>query len=117
MSRRTDRLESVLQGELSFLIARRLRDPRLGMASVSGVQMSSDLRHARVRVSVLGDDEEARLETIATLEHAAPALRHMLTERVELRVAPELHFELDRGAEHSLRIAELLEKDHADDDT
>lgn len=116
MSRRTDRLESVLREELSFVISRRLRDPRVGFASVSAVQLSRDLQHARVAVAVLGDDEETRLETIQVLTAAAPAIRRMLTERVELRLVPELRFELDRGAEHSLRIAQLLENDDAKPD-
>lgn len=116
MSRRTDRLESVLRNELSFLISRRLRDPRVALASVSDVQISRDLRHARVAVSVLGDDEDERLATMEALAAAAPAIRRMLADQIDLRVVPELRFELDRGAEHSLRIAELLEKDHARDD-
>lgn len=118
MTRRTDRLESVLQSELSFLISHRLKDPRIGLASVSAVRMSRDLRYAQVLVSVLGEDEAERLETVEVLAHAAPALRRMLAERVELRAAPELRFQLDRGAEYSQRIAELLEEnDNADDES
>jgi ribosome-binding factor A len=109
MSRRTDRVAEELRVALSEIIQRDVSDPRVGMSTVSTVDVSPDLRHARVRVSVIGDDEEARLESVEALKHAHGFIRRQLAHRLRLRVTPELVFELDRGAEHSQRIADLLE--------
>lgn len=108
MSQRTVRLGDLLRTELSALLQREMRDPRVALATISAVEVSADLRHAMVRVSALGD-EEARRETVRALEHARGFLRRELARRIDLRITPELRFELDRGAEYSQRISELLE--------
>ena len=77
------------------------------LASVTEVDVTSDLRRAIVKVSALGDDKQ-RQETIEGLRHARGFLRTELAHRLRLRVTPELVFELDRGAEHSQQISELL---------
>lgn len=115
MSRRTDRIGDTIRAELSDLLTRRVRDPRVQMASITQVVVSADLRHARVWVSVLGDEEEPRLAAVEALTHARGFLRSELAHRLKhLRVTPELHFELDRGAEHSQRISDILEELHGD---
>ena len=84
-------------------------DPRVRLTSVSAVDVSPDLRHARVHVSVVGDqaDQEASLEA---LRHAAGFIRGQVGRELKrLRNIPELRFELDRGAEYSQRISDLLE--------
>ena len=109
MSRRTDRVGDVLRAEISTIIARKVSDPRVRLTSVSAVDLSTDLRHARVRVSVVGDPtaQEASLEA---LQNAAGFIRgHLGRELKRLRNIPELRFELDRGAEYSQRISDLLE--------
>lgn len=109
MTRRTDRVADVLRSELSSIISRRVRDPRVGMTTVSTVEMSPDLKHARVLVSVVGDDSE-RQASLEALRHAAGFIRGQLAKELKrLRSIPELRFELDRGAEYSQRISELLE--------
>jgi ribosome-binding factor A len=116
MSRRTDRVGDLIRAELSELILRRVRDPRVRLATISEVRVTADLQHARVLVSVLGTDEDQRLETVEALRHARGFLRSELARRLKhLRVTPELQFELDRGAEHSQRITELLEDLHDED--
>ena len=75
--------------------------------------MSRDLSHATVRVSVLGSDDERR-RCVEALVHAKGFIRSLLARRVRLRTVPELKFELDRGAEHSLKISEILESLHDD---
>ena len=84
------------------------------MTSVAAVDVSPDLRRALVRVSVL--DDAQRQESLAALRHAAGFLRHQLALRLRhMRVIPELIFEIDRGAEHSQRISDLLERLHDND--
>lgn len=115
MSRRTARVEDLLRAELSELILREVQDPRVRLATVSAVDVSPDLRHARVRVSVLGEDAQ-RAETVEALQHARGFLRSRLAPRLRLRVVPDLAFELDRGAEYSQRITDLLESLHDESD-
>lgn len=109
MSRRTARVEDLLRAEISDLILREIQDPRVRLATVSAVSVSPDLRHATVSVSVLGEDEK-REETVQALHHARGFIRSQLAHRLRLRVVPDLVFELDRGAEYSQRITDLLEK-------
>ncbi len=109
MTRRTERIGDVLRTEISTIISRKVRDPRVHMTSVSSVDVSPDLRHARVYVSVVGTsaEQEASLEA---LRHATGFVRGQLGRQLKrLRNIPELRFELDRGAEYSQRISDLLE--------
>ncbi len=110
MSQRTDRVGDLLRGELASIIQHEMRDPRVGLTTVSGVTVSRDLSHAEVRISVLEQDDEKRQATLAALEHARGYIRSLLAKRVRLRLVPELVFKLDRGAEHSQRISEILEE-------
>ena len=114
MSRRTDRVEDLIRQELSQLILRELADPRVRLATVSEVHVTPDLRKARVAVSVMGE-ESTRETAVEALRHASGFLRRQLGSRLRLRATPELEFSLDRGAEHSVHIASLLETLHHDD--
>ncbi len=117
MSRRTERVADLVRAEIARLLAREVRDPRVGLASVSAVEISRDLRHAVVRVSVLGE-ETARQASIEALVHARGFIRSRLAQGLKLKVVPELSFELDRGAEYSQRISDLLESlDDRDEST
>lgn len=116
MSRRTDRVGDVLRAEISDLLLREVHDPRVKLASVTAVEVTSDLKRAIVRISALGDDTQ-RQETIDGLRHARGFLRTELARRLRLRVTPELNFELDRGAEHSQRISDILEGLHGRDES
>jgi ribosome-binding factor A len=119
VSRRTVRVADLLRAELAELVQREVHDPRITQARLVGfvdIDVSPDLRQAVVRVSTLGSDEERR-GVVAALEHARGFLRSELARRLRLRVTPELHFELDRGAEHSQNIADLLESLHARDES
>ncbi|HEX5716951.1 MAG TPA: 30S ribosome-binding factor RbfA [Thermoanaerobaculia bacterium] len=108
MTRRTERVSDLLRAELSDLILREIKDPRIRLVSLTGVEVTSDLRRATVRVSALGDDAQ-REEAVEALRHARGFLRTELSHRLRTRVTPELIFELDRGAEHSQKISDLLE--------
>lgn len=117
MTRRTDRVEDLLRSEISRLILRDVSDPRVRLATVSEVRVSPDLKHASVKVSVLGE-EEHRLESLEALRHASGYIRSRLAVNLKrMKAIPRLEFELDRGAEHSQRISDLLEKLHDEDES
>jgi ribosome-binding factor A len=116
MSRRTDRVSDLLRSELAELLLREVHDPRVKLATVTAVDVSPDLRRAVVRISALGEEQQ-RQETIAGLRHARGFLRTELAHRLRLRATPELVFELDRGAEHSQQISDLLESLHGRDES
>ncbi|HEY0513899.1 MAG TPA: 30S ribosome-binding factor RbfA [Thermoanaerobaculia bacterium] len=116
MSRRTDRVSDLLRAELADLLLREVHDPRVKLASVTSVEVTSDLHRAIVKISALGDDKQ-RQETIEGLRHARGFLRTELANRLRLRATPELVFELDRGAEHSQRITDILEGLHGRDES
>jgi ribosome-binding factor A len=105
--KRADRVNALLQRELGTIISEELRDPRIGFSTVTAVEITDDLKTAKVHVSVLGDDEQIT-STMKAIEEAKPYLRHELGSRVALRFVPELIFVNDRSAERSARIATLL---------
>jgi ribosome-binding factor A len=108
---RLERLADQIREEIADLIAGELKDPRIGMATVTRVELSADLHHARVLVSVLGD-EEAQRKTVEGLSSAAGYVRSVLGRRLRVRRTPELTFIQDHGAEESEKIENLLEKWH-----
>ena len=107
-SHRAERLADELRMELGQLISR-MRDPRVGFATVTAVRLAPDLRHARVQVSVLGS-EEAQQQSLHCLHAARRYLRHELAHHLALRFTPDLTFELDRGFAHTSRVEELLRR-------
>jgi ribosome-binding factor A len=107
-SYRTDQVGGQVRQEIMEIIRRDLKDPRIGFVSITEVRMSSDLRSARVRVSVLGD-AEAQQASLEGLNSAKGVIRHELGRRLEnLRFSPELIFELDPSIEYSVHIAKRL---------
>jgi len=116
LSRRTDRVSDLLRAELADLLLREIHDPRVKLASVTAVEVSPDLGRAAIKISALGDDEQ-RQATLEGIRHAKGFLRKELAHRLRLRVTPELVFELDRGAEHSQRISDILESLHGRDES
>jgi ribosome-binding factor A len=88
-------------------LARQVRDPRVGFVTVTAVLVSNDLSHARVMVSVPGEDVDKN-RALEGLQSAAGFLRSRAAKSLTTRSVPELHFELDRGLEHAARINELL---------
>jgi ribosome-binding factor A len=104
---RTRRVGEQIQRELAGLLHEELKDPRLGMISVSGVEVSRDLAHARVYVSVLGGEETVS-ETIKVLNKAAGFLRHQLGQRMRLRSIPHLRFLYDESLAEGARMDALI---------
>jgi ribosome-binding factor A len=105
--KRTERINEQLRQEISLLVRDEVRDPRVGMATVTAVETSPELDHAKVYVTVLGD-EEHRAEVLQGLRSAAAFIRGQLGRRLHVRRVPELHFEIDRVVEEATRIESLL---------
>lgn len=103
MSRRTRQVGELLKEELTDIIRREVKDPRIGFMSLTEVEVSPDLRSARVYVSVLGTDDE-RSGTLAALRSASGFIRHHLKPRLRMRQIPELDFRDDRSMEHAAEI-------------
>ncbi|MEM9553373.1 MAG: 30S ribosome-binding factor RbfA [Acidobacteriota bacterium] len=116
MSHRSERVAEQLRAELSQILRFEMKDPRVALASVSRLELTRDLSHAQVYISVLGDDEQARNDALEAIERAKGFIRSQVGKRVRLRVVPELVFHLDRGAEHSQHISDLLDQLHDRDD-
>ncbi len=108
---RTDRLGHQIRVLLAELIAREVKDPRIGFATVTRVDMSADLHHARVFVSVMGSAEDQK-NSLEGLSSAGGYLRHEIGHRLALRRSPELAFVLDQGAEAGERIETILQQLH-----
>lgn len=107
MSRRTLQVGEMLREELTDIIRREVKDPRLGFWSITGVEVPPDLRSARVFVSVLGTDDE-RKATLKALDGASGFIRHHLKPRLRMRHIPELEFRDDRSMEHADQIGRAL---------
>ena len=118
---RTRRVGEQIQRELAALIHDELKDPRLGMVSISSVQVSRDLGHAKVHVSVLGDAEQTKA-SLEVLNHASGFLRHKLGKMMHIRVIPALRFYHDRSLEEGARLGALInaaiasDKENSSDD-
>ena len=107
-SRRPEQMAETLRQVIADALAREVRDPRVGFVTITGVLVSSDLSHARVMVSVPGEDAD-KTRAVEGLQSAAGFLRSRAARSLTTRTVPELHFELDRGLEHAARINQLLD--------
>src|SRR5215212_6026472 len=104
---RPDRVADQIRAEVSSMIARDLHDPGLGFITITRVQVSPDLHHARVYFTALGD-QAARTNSGKALERASSFMRRQIGQRLRLRRAPELAFVFDESIENQDRIAQLL---------
>lgn len=107
MSRRTDRVGEAIQELVAGLLLREIKDPRIGLVTITAVRVSPDLRHARVYFSSLGDDEQ-RARSLRGLRSAAGFVRGQIARQLNLRVAPEVVFEFDPSLEEAERLSQLL---------
>lgn len=107
MSQRTDRVDQLLREEIGVIVARDIADPRVGFATITRVETTPDLRHAKVWVSVIGQPAE-RTATIAALSRAMPFVRHELGKGLRIKRIPDLHVHLDDTAERGTRVLQLL---------
>ena len=106
-SHRQERLGEQIAADISDLMRTRVKDPRIGFVSVTRVEVSGDLRYAKVFVSIMGSPEE-RKESMRGLNNAAGFLRHELASRFTLRYMPEISFKLDMSIEEGARVLALI---------
>jgi len=104
-----ERLADAMREEISAIVEGELSDPRIGLATITDVQIVGDGKQAFVLVSVIGNAEEEK-NTIAGLEAAKGYIKHQLIDRLKIRHSPELHFRLDRSQQFETRIDSLLER-------
>ena len=115
MTRRTDRVGEAIQALVASLLVRDIKDPRIGLVTITGVRVTPDLRHARIFFSCLGDDEQ-RLRSLRGLRSAAGFVRGQVARQLNLRVAPEIVFEFDPTLEQAERLSRLLKDSPPTDD-
>lgn len=109
-NRRADRVAEGIREEVARFLTEGVKDPRIvGMVTVTGVDVTNDLRHARVYVSIMGSDAE-KLRTLEGLASVAAHLRPMVAKALRLRLAPEITFQVDQSVEHAARIETLLSR-------
>ncbi len=106
---RTLRIADQIQRELADLIRNELKDRRVGMITLTDVEVSQDYAHAKIFYTTLGSEEDNFL-TGKGLEHAARFLRSQLSHRLRLRVVPQLHFIYDESVEQGIRLSQLIDK-------
>ncbi|TDQ57207.1 ribosome-binding factor A [Mesocricetibacter intestinalis] len=123
--KRADRVAQELQKEVAVILQREVKDPRIGMVTVSDVEISSDLAYAKVFVTFLFDSDESAVEQgMKALHKAAPYIRTLVGKAMRLRIVPELRFEYDRSLVEGMRmsnlVSEAVRKDklrHTDDES
>jgi ribosome-binding factor A len=106
---RQEKLGEQIAIEVSDLLRTRLKDPRVGFASITHVEVSGDLRHAKIFVSVMGEHDEKK-QTIDALHHATGFLRRELAGRLTVRFMPEITFKLDNSIEQGAHVLGLIRK-------
>jgi ribosome-binding factor A len=114
-SRRPQRIALQIQQEVSVMIFRDMKDRRIGFVTVTGVQVSPDLRHARIYVSLMGSEDEKK-EGLDTLNHAAGWVRHELGQRIRMKFVPEVVFAVDTSRDYGEHIDKLIDKIHEHQD-
>jgi ribosome-binding factor A len=115
-SRRVLKVAQAIREVVSMAILTDLRDPRVQDVTVTFVEVSGDLRHAKVHVSVMGDEKKQSL-SIKGLESSAGYLQSKINDRLQMRYTPRLRFELDKGVKHSLEVTRILDEVLPKDET
>lgn len=104
---RHDKITEAIRKEVSMILHRELKDPRLGFVTITRVEMTQDYRYAKVFFSVLGKEEDYK-KTKDALDSALGFIRRLIAQRINLRFAPEFVFKEDKSSEYSVRIQEIL---------
>ncbi len=111
---RIERVNAVIKEILSEIILKEVKDPRLGLVTVTGVTTAADLSAARVHFSVMGDEAQRQV-TLKILRGASGYMRHTIARELDIKVAPDLRWVYDDSLDRAFRIAEVLDKDAAKD--
>ncbi|KXO85070.1 30S ribosome-binding factor RbfA [Stutzerimonas stutzeri] len=114
---RTQRIGDQMQRELALLIQREIKDPRLGLITITAVDVSRDLSHAKIFITIMGqdDDQEAIKGNLRILNDAAGFLRMQLGKSMKLRTVPQLHFNYDASIRRVVELSSLIERAVAED--
>lgn len=116
---RTQRIGDQMQRELASLIQREIKDPRLGLITITAVEVSRDLSHAKVFITIMGkdddDDEDAVKGNLRILNDAGGFLRMQLGKAMKLRTVPQLHFSYDASVRRGVELTSLIERAVAED--
>ncbi|MCY4401390.1 MAG: 30S ribosome-binding factor RbfA [Candidatus Poribacteria bacterium] len=115
-NRRQDRVSALIQRELSEVIQREVKDPRVAFCTVTHTEVSPDLKYVDVKVSVIGGAEQKE-NTLIGLKSAAGFLRREISRRLSLRYSPEIRFILDDSVDHLMKIDGLLKEIDSEDET
>lgn len=107
MSHRPERLAEAIKKEISDMLQHELKDPRIGFATITSVEVTGDLRYAKVFISVYGSEAEKK-ESLSVLQKAQGFIRSELGRRIRLRYTPEVTFKLDESIGHGAKIMKLL---------
>ncbi|WP_386693480.1 30S ribosome-binding factor RbfA [Lonepinella sp. MS14435] len=107
--KRSDRVAQELQKEVAIILQREVKDPRIGMVTVSDVEVSRDLAYAKIFVTFLFDHDESAIEQgMKGLEKAAPYIRSLVGKAMRLRIVPELRFVYDQSLVEGMRMSNLV---------
>jgi len=106
---RNQRVAEQMKKEIAEIVRTEVKDPRIGFATITHVDLAGDMQHAKVYVSVLGD-ETAKTKTMEALSRSVGFIRGEVSRRLRMRVAPEVSFKLDSSGEYSARIESVLKK-------
>ena len=107
--KRSDRVAQEIQKEIAMILQREVKDPRIGMVTVSDVEVSSDLAYAKIFVTFLFDHDEAAIaQGMKGLEKAAPYIRVLLGKAMKLRIVPEIRFIYDESLVEGMRMSNLV---------
>ena len=109
--KRADRVGDLIKEEISRIIQHELKDPGIGFVTITGVELSDDLKHAKIFYSVLGD-EEAKKKSSSALRRARGFVQHEMGSKLRLKYTPEICFLFDSSVEYGARIEMLIEKMH-----
>lgn len=114
--KRSERLSELMQEELSDIIRREVKDPRIGeFCTIMHVEVSDDLRHAKVSVSIMGDETQQK-KTLIGLKNATGFIRREIGQRIGIRHTPELVFVLDKSVDYSFEIDRLIKDFYKEND-
>ena len=114
--KRSQRIQELLLEEISKLLQSGLKDPRIGFTTLTRVEVSDNLKHAKVFVSVMGTEKE-KSDTLEALKSAKGFIRNSLGKNLYLRYLPELEFKIDENAEHVEKITRIINDLHSESDS
>lgn len=106
---RAQRIAEQIQREMAELIRLELKDPRVGLVTITGVEVTQDYEHAKVFFTLLGEAQQAA-DSLVGLQRAAGFLRSQLSRRMQLRIIPQLHFIYDESVERGIHLSKLIDE-------